>query len=81
MTFFKVQRYFSQYLIKENSNRVKLMQHHFRNQFDFFLQTRIRRSLQAYRYYKQLYQEQALRDFLLKLRQNIVSYIAVINER
>lgn len=81
MTFYKVQRYFSQYLIKENSNRVKLMRYHFRNQFDFFLQTRIRRSLQAYQYYKQLYQEQALRDFLLKLRQNIVSYIGVINER
>lgn len=80
MTFFKVHRYFNQYLIRENSNRFKLMRFHIRNQFDFFLQTRIQRSIEVYRHYKQVYQEQALRDFLLKLRKTIVSYLDSIFE-
>ena len=80
MTFFKVHRYFNQYLIRENSNRVKLMRFHIRNQIDFFLQTRIQRSIEVYRHYKQVYQEQALRDFLLKLRKTIVSYLDSIFE-
>jgi hypothetical protein len=52
-----------------NKTRLQLI----RNQIDFFWSSRARRSFQIYNYYKQIWDETALRQFLRHFRNNIVS--------
>lgn len=52
-----------------NKSRLELI----RNQIDFFWSSRLRRSFQIYNFYRNLWDETALREFMKLMRNNIVS--------
>lgn len=69
MTLLKLQRLLNKRSVVNNKSRFELI----RNQIDFFWSSRLRRSFQIYNFYRNLWDETALREFLKLMRNNIVS--------
>lgn len=81
MSFFKFSKLFNNYKTinhkLSNSSKLRLVKSH----CHFFWSSRCRRSMQIYNFYRNLYDLGALKEFIKKLRNSLVSSQNLLNEQ